>query len=310
MMDKKLSDLIRQLSTDDSKSLGQKALKACEEVGELAKVVLPFENAFACKHRFVDRRAILEEVADVILTVTSIANNLGFDDAELEEMIKEKALYWAELQARDRGAKFPVPYEIHITVKTDQLDHFKESCSMIGVKPLLLDLQNSMGSTVMQEVMTSSIHVGDNASVYTEMFRIANALRERGLRVIREKIETVPWHPAAPSFSDRDPKMPPNCYFECHLAIVTTEDQLAKLRECAANNGCHMSKNIFKKVDENHVKIMVTFRRYEGPAEEFQSMVHQIKGQLESNEFVVDKVITEFSIYDSKVSHDAAWLTR
>lgn len=308
-MNSKLSELIRKLSLEDTKTLGQKALKACEEVGELAKVVLPFENAFACKHRFVDRQSILEEVADVILTVKSIAYSLDFDDSEIEEMLKEKALYWAELQARDRGAKFPVPYEIHITVKTDQLEHFKDACLMAGVKPLLLDLQNSEGSSVMQEVMTSSVHVGNNASVYTEMFRISNALRERGLKVIREKIETVPWHPAAPSFSDRNPKMPPNCYFEAHLAVLTTEDQLSKLRECAADQECHMSKNIFKKVDESHVKIMVTFRRYEGSSEEFRSMADQIKGQIESQGFIVEKVITEFSVYDSKVSHDAAWLT-
>ncbi len=46
---------IQLLTETDQKSLSQKALKACEEVGELAKVFLPFENAHACNHRFVDK---------------------------------------------------------------------------------------------------------------------------------------------------------------------------------------------------------------------------------------------------------------
>lgn len=307
-MDKKLLEFIRELSNSDSKSLSQKTLKACEEVGELAKVVLPFEDAFACKHRFVDRRAILEEVADVMLTVMSVAHNLGFEDSDLDEMIKEKALYWAELQSRDRDAKFPIPYEIHVTVKSDKVENFKTACATANVKPLLLDLQNSSGVAVMQELMTSSVFMGNNSSVYAEMQRISGALRNQGFNVVREKIETVPWHPAAPSNKHAQPEMPPNCYFESHLAIVTTEADLPKLRELVTKHGCHLSKNVFKRIDRDHFKIMSTYRKYEGIFETFKDSVEAIKKDIISAGFEVEKTIVEFSVYDSRVSHDATWL--
>lgn len=307
-MDKKLLEFIRELSGADSKSLSQKTLKACEEVGELAKVVLPFEDAFACKHRFVDRRAILEEVADVMLTVMSVAYNLDFEDSDLDEMIKEKALYWAELQSRDRDAKFPIPYEIHVTVKSNNVESFKTACAAANVKPLLLDLQNSNGVAVMQELMTSSVFMGNNSSVYAEMQRISNALVGQGFNVVREKIETVPWHPAAPSNKHAQPEMPLNCYFESHLAIVTSEADLPRLRDLVTKHGCHLSKNVFKRIDQDHFKIMSTYRKYDGIFENFKDSVEAIKKDIISAGFEVEKTIVEFSVYDSRVSHDATWL--
>lgn len=308
-MDKKLIELVKSLSSSDSKSLSQKALKACEEVGELAKVILPFEDAFACKHRFVDRRAILEEVADVWLTIISIAYNLDFNDTDIEEMIKEKALYWAELQARDREAKFPVPYEIHVTVKSSDVAYFKKSCAEMGVKPLLLDLQNQSGSSVLQDLMTSSIHLGNNSSAYTELQRIVNHLKSDGFTVVRQKIETVPWHPAAPSDKHSNPIMPKNCYFESHLAVIANSDTIKHLQELVAKHGCHISANIFKKIDDKRFKIMCTYRQYTGVYEVFKNSLENIKTDILAAGFEIDKTIVEFSVYDSRVSHDAAWLT-
>ena len=44
-MNKELLKLIKELSLKDKKSLSQKALKTSEETGELARVILPFDNA-------------------------------------------------------------------------------------------------------------------------------------------------------------------------------------------------------------------------------------------------------------------------
>lgn len=307
-MNKELVQFIQKLSAEDTKSLSQKALKACEEVGELAKVVLPFENAFACQHRFVDRKAILEEVADVILTVQSIAYSLGFSEDELDEMIKDKSMYWAELQNRDKAAKFPVPFEIHVTVKCAEVERFKEACKELNIKPLLLDLQNKVGENILNDLMTSSIHVGDNSSVYKELQRISNGLKSLNFDVVREKIETVPWHPAAPSKKHINPEMPTDCYFESHLAIITDEASLPILRDIVTVCGCHLSKNIFKKIDDQHFKIMATYRKYDMLLEDFQANVNRIKQTIEEHNFAIDRVIVEFSVYDSRVSHDAAWL--
>ena len=67
--------------------------------------------------------------------------------------------------------------------------------------------------------MTSSKHFGDNRSAYEESERIVKELRNRGYKVVRNKIESVPWHPAAPQDNDKDHPLfhgepiPNGCYF-------------------------------------------------------------------------------------------------
>lgn len=109
------NEFIRQLSLDDKKNLSQKALKTCEEVGELAKAVLPYESAPGTNHRFIDKYKILEEVADVYLTSMSIAYCLGFSDEEIEGMINQKSLKWSELLSR-APKKWPIsnPSPVHL----------------------------------------------------------------------------------------------------------------------------------------------------------------------------------------------------
>ena len=160
-------DYIKTLSKSDTKTLVQKTLKTVEEVGELAKVVLPYENAFATTHRFVNKSQILEEVADSILCLYSIAYNIDATDEDIEQMVTHKMMKWADLQAREGRIKYPIPFEIHVTVnmtgyttdkgfKQDQLDveAFKDVCKEIGVKPILLDLHLQEGA-VIKDLMTS-----------------------------------------------------------------------------------------------------------------------------------------------------------
>lgn len=201
-----------------------------------------------------------------------------------------------------------IPYEIHVTVRSSEVEIFKIACLAVNVKPLLLDLQNSNGVAVMQELMTSSVFIGNDSSVHAELQRISIALRAYGFNVVREKIETVPWHPAAPSNKHAQLEMPLNCYFESHLTIVTTEADLPKLRELVTKHGCHLSKNVFKKIDKDYFKIMSTYRKYEGIFETFKDSVETIKKDIISAGFEVEKTIVEFSVYDSRVSHDASWL--
>jgi len=307
-MKQKTFDDIRTLTKSDFKSLTQKALKSCEEVGELAKVVLPFENAYATTHRFVDKDKILEEVCDVVLTTLSVAYELEFNDDDIDAMLNRKIKKWAEMQHRETKADYPVPYEIHITVTTDDIPKFKNICDDIGVKPIVIDLQNRSGVSIMDDVMTSSTHVGNNNSVYIEMKRISDAMVEYGLTVLREKIETVPWHPAAPSNDHADKTMPKDCYFEAHFGVLCTNETLPKLGKLAKNTGSHLSRNAFKKHDDGRVTMMITHRRKDCTSETFANAVEAIKQTL-AEEFEVKKVIVEFSVFDTKVNHDATWIT-
>jgi NTP pyrophosphatase (non-canonical NTP hydrolase) len=325
MLNKELLDYIKHLTDNDTKSLSQKALKAAEEVGELAKCVLPYDNAAGTTHRFITKSKILEEVSDTLLTVLSVAYELDFTDEDIEQMVNHKTKKWADLQAREGRVKYPIPYEIHVTVDVesylkrfsggtpeifldDIVEVFCDDCEVARVKPILLDLHLKNGA-VFKDLMTSSTFMGDNRGAYQEMKRISDTLKHFNWKVVREKIETIPWHPAAPSKKHEQPIMPPNCYFECHFNVITPVVRMEELDELAKRLHFHKSRNILKKITDDIVTTMVTHRRYGSPYEDVRHDIDNFKKMFEDSGFEIEKEIVEFSIYDSKVSHDAAWIT-
>lgn len=311
-MNQQLLNYIQELSKKDKKTLSQKALKVAEESGELAKAVLPFDSAYATRHRFVDKTKILEEVCDTILASISIAYNLDFSHEEIEEMMYTKSERWQELQTSEDAIEFPLPYEIHITVSAKEgeidnefIEHFKTACQELNVKPISLDLENKSGESL-KDVMTSSRFIGDNRSVYEEVQRIKNGLEYRRFKVVREKVETVPWHPGSPKKSGD--KMPKNCYFEAHIGCIISEEQKEQLNFITKSHNAHLSRNAFKKLEDGKFVNMVTLRNYGGTKNDFDCDVKTLSSKLKSNKISFEKIITEFCIYDTKVSHDYLWL--
>lgn len=309
-------DTIKQLSEIDEKTLSQKALKLGEEFGELAQAVLPYENGFATTHRFVTSTKILEEVADTMLCALSIAYDLGFSDEDLRDMMVEKCIKWSKLQQANIKGRFPLPFEIHITVKLpgpNMVEYFKDVCKDIGVKPIVLDLKAGI-----QDVMTSSVIMSDNKGAYEEMCRISELLKVHNFNVIRDKIETVPWHPAAP-LVQYDVK--PNRYFECHINIVVNDEERLKLINWNDdfNIGGHFSKNAFKRInDEDYVQMLTlrsstitnvdvttapTFIQY------INNVLEQLKTMSYLREGAVLKHAVEYAIYDTNIAHDTSWVT-
>lgn len=301
---------IRELAKQDRKTLSQKALKVCEEAGELAKVILPYDNASGTIHRFVDRKAILEEIADVYLTIISIAYAEDFSDEEIQDMVEYKAKKWADIQRVEAKLQDKIPYEIHVTVSGEiSKDKFIRVCNGLGVKPIILDLQKD--ENIIKDVMTSSVYMGNNRGAYQEMKRISNGLWAQGFEIAREKIETVPWHSAAPSSKGRTILMPKDCYFETHIGVVVPNQfgtQKSILARVAKDYGAHLSRNAFKTHADGSFTQMVTYRKYEGTYEEFEAEAQRLETAIRER-FAIEKRITEFSIFDTKVSHDSAWLT-
>lgn len=315
-MNKELRDYVKDLSERDKKTITQKALKCAEETGELARKVLPYEDAHGTTHRFVAKESILEEVADVVLTAMSIGYELGFSHEEIDDMMRHKALNWQEVQAKSDRVTYPIPFEIHITINVGEnfdTDQYVEDCAKISkirgsrVKPIVIDLENE-GEYVMKDVQTSSHYFGNNAGACIEARAIADAMEAMGYDVVRVKIETVPWHPAAPQ-TEKD-NMPGDCYFESHIGCIITPEEKSKLANIADGNDCHMSRNFFKKMEDGKFVNMITYRKYDGTYDDFIKTVESIKGVLKFHDIHFEKVITEFAIYDTKVSHDFLWLEK
>lgn len=314
-MNKGTVDFIKSLSQQDPKTLSQKALKGSEEMGELSKKVLSFEGAAHTAHRFVRAQEILEECADVMLCVMSMAYSLGFDDSELESMLIEKANKWQSLIGREKRTRFPLAYEMHVTVDTPgELEQFRQVCSTLGVKPIVLALQERAAAQDITQVMTSSNFAGDDHGAGQELYRISSGLKAAGYTISREKIECAPWHPAAPLDGDVGKSMPPGCYFEAHLQVeLVCENQFeqaakeSSLKVIALEHAAHYSRNMFKQYAELHYTRMLTVRGYTGTYEDFKKKVQALAIQLRQNGFDIQKEVIEFALFDNNTALDKTW---
>lgn len=305
-MNAQLRDYVRKLTAADPKSLVEKGLKSASEAGELASAILAHANVAGAQHRFVGRANVLDEVADVILAALSVAYELGATDEEVDAEIHRKALKWEGIQAAETGARFPLPFEIHVTVERADLDAFRAACADLGVKPIVLDLHLRSGGAV-QDVQTSSVFHGDNQGSLAEVRRISDGLAAAGFTVLREKIETVPWHPAAPSEARPGLTMGPGCYFEAHLNVLCTDERRPLLKLVAGAHGAHLSRNAFKVLSDGSFTIMITHRAHSGTEADFRRDLGHLSAMLREAGFSVAKEIVEFSIHDTRPAHDAAW---
>lgn len=308
-----LLNYIKLLTERDTKTLSQKTLKLSEEQGELSSKVLPYEGAAGTNHRMATSRSILEECADIFLVNQSIVFDLGFTMEEFQDMVFKKAQVWNGLQVQEGRAfdKFDkLPFEIHVTISNKEginIDQYKADCKQIGVKPILLALQDKDGSKVMDDVMTSSNVFGHNGDAMVEMERITAELKAAGYTVVRQKIESSYWHPKAPFERDTSIQMPKGCYFECHLNLVCCDDILEQVSASAKLHDCHLSKNAFKSFEDGSYILMLTVRSYEGVYEDFEARMTSIKADLVDKGIKWEKEIVEFSVYDTKVAHDNLW---
>jgi hypothetical protein len=311
--------MLRELSVMDTKSLSGKLLKVTEENGELAGELQAYDGLDGAHHRITTQERVLEEAVDVLLASISIPLSIGFSEVDITDMIQRKMNKWAELQKKQAVSQGKLPYEIHITVEEAEIEYFQQVCHNLGVKPIILDLQTIGGDNTDQQaikdVMTSSTLMGNNNQAISEMERITKGLENAHLSVVRKKIETVPWHPAAPSESDSTPEMPKDCYFESHIAVIVDDPSTRREIDtyCHANK-LHASRNAFKRYEDGSYKLMLTYRAYDGTQEKFKAVLSGFASDLslikdqQGEPLTIDKVITEFSLFDSKISHDQAWL--
>jgi len=314
-----INDYIKDLSIKDKKTLSQKALKLVEEIGELARVILPYDSAHGTNHRFTDKDAILEELVDIYLTNISISHSLGFTDDEFNDMLVKKTKKWGSLQAKEEEATFPLPFEIHVTIEADSflesISEFKEDCKDIGVKPIVIDLEINDGS-IIKDVMTSSKFFGDNRGAYEESERIVRELKDMGYKVVRNKIESVPWHPSAPVISNGK-EIPNGCYFESHIGVIINNGEKKSLNyfvndflmnEVELSGTAKLSQNFFKKANDGKFVNMLTYRSNTCGRPTFQLEVETIKSLLEEYCYDYEKVEVEYAVYDTNVTHDAKWI--
>ena len=202
-------------------------------------------------------------------------------------------------------------YEIHVTVRTNEVERFQNVCKDIGVKPIILDLQKKSGD-VLCEVMTSStISTYDKTVVEakSDMISICALLTKAGFEVIRSKIETVPWHPLAPS-EHNGVKHFEGSHFETHFGVIINHsDDVENLKAIANRFNLHLSKNILKRRPDGSYIQMATYRSYDKVSEDFSLLVDEILKAMYAKHLTLEKLPKiEFAVYDSNHQHDMNWI--
>lgn len=182
-------------------------------------------------------------------------------------------------------------HEIHLTVnRPDDINAFKEFCTSINIKPVVLDLDSTL------DVMTTSRVIGSKEDVFDHIVRLKVLLIAESYEVIRTKVETTLTNPIAKQTSGKD-------YYESHFAIKVVDNfTITKLHELSWGRALHVSKNLFK----NDV-IMATYRSFMCDLDDHVRNVSEIYENLKNN-FEVIKVINEFCWYDSNLAHDNEWI--
>jgi NTP pyrophosphatase (non-canonical NTP hydrolase) len=291
---------IEALSLRDRKTLSQKGLKAGEEVGELSKAILPLETAHGTNHRLPNTEKVIEECADLVLVAYSIAHSLGQSFEDFVNVLDRKSRYWEFLlDNEDKVDSSNLQFEIHITVRNAEVEKFIEDCHTLAVKPIILDLYTT--EVVIPDIMTSSKFQGSTTEVMRYTRDLATNLRSMGHDVVREKIETVPWHPAAAIKKIGDDR-----YFEAHIAFRNPDKD--KLDIFCKEHDIHLSRNTMKK-DTNSV-LMGTYRvaaKHTSP-EDFVIRINNMCDLAEAQGFYIDRPHTEYSLYDDNQTHDKEWI--
>lgn len=89
-----LLDKLQARSLRDKKTLTQKALKLCEESGELAQVVLPLEKAYGTTYKTATLAQVLEEGTDAATVALSVVFTAGFTPEQIIAEIERKLVKW------------------------------------------------------------------------------------------------------------------------------------------------------------------------------------------------------------------------
>lgn len=203
----------------------------------------------------------------------------------------------------DQGG-FVGPHEMHVTVDPSSTDPaiFQEACSDLGIKAHVIENEMPGGETV-TDYLTGSDMVGRSSEAFAELGRIAGGLRASGLKVVREKIETVPWHPMSPKTNlDR---LPDGTYFECHFTLPDLPT-IHGFRYLQWGDVPFLISTTENK--RNAGLLFATMRHYITTAGAFVENVEGIHKSLSQQLKDIAKPVVEFSLYDSNPDHDRDWV--
>lgn len=205
-------------------------------------------------------------------------------------------------------------FEAHITLKNTEYlqntSNFEKFCTDNSVKPIFIELERG---DMPKQIMTSSLHKGNFDEIKEEVQNLAKKMEVENYEVIRLKIEAHPENTGIPATTNDILESQKENYFEAHykilLPISTSNHSKKQLISLCQNYQAHLSKNAFKKRNDNFEERFVTKRIYKvGKKEAFQAF-DELHQALEKESYQIDKKIVEYCVFDTNESVDDNWLT-
>lgn len=191
-------------------------------------------------------------------------------------------------------------YEFHVTLQNANKEKFKSFCSVLKVKPIILDIQQKDSKSIYEEVMTSSTeNFKTDLEAKKHLDYLVKKLKEQSFEVIREKIECEPTH------KDIN-KCLQNKYLEAHLNVFVKNDQtLENVTSICKNYNVHLSRNVNKQL-ENGFTIMITYRE-NVKLKIFKHKLNKIIKEIKQFHNI-EKEVIEYALFDSNLNYDTQWL--
>lgn len=312
-----LSKTTESLAQNDPRSLMELATKIHTDADSF-KTMVNADSTASFSKTFSGKEVIANKAVDILTNTYIALMKIGLNAGEIDNLIRSKL---TEMAGTIHSLDQKYPFEIHITAEIpsnssyeEYLQKFVATCSIAKVKPIMLDLQSQASQHVMNDATTSSKLYGTEKEARDEVERICKILTESNFKVIRKKIETAVWHEKA-----QKEKLNPGEYFECHVGLLiptsNIEERMQILSQLCKKHSPHLSRNTMKNTENGNLVQMATIRTYESPDVKkisnrkfFENTIESFAKELTERGFEYEKLVYEFAIYDTRNSHDKAWL--
>lgn len=202
----------------------------------------------------------------------------------------------------NKQIKESTPYQIHLSVDSnDEMsgllpEEFTNICSKLGIEGLVVS--NIMkDKTSILDMFTNVVIYGTLDEAFMKIALLKASLKNYGIKVIREKIETHPYNPIITGTG----------YYERHYKLIDSDyDTVVRvMRYFWSSNNVGLSENL------NTKKVMLTIRSRSESLTHFDNKCNTLINGYTNNSWikkiVKDNPITEYAIYDSKIDNE--WIS-
>ena len=137
---------------------------------------------------------------------------------------------------------------------------------------------------------------------------VSDELAKAGFRVTRSKLEASPRNDDIPE-NDTDVEHAAMRYFEHHVKLLLSHEDISRLQQIAQRHEAHLSRNAFVQREDLLSERFVTQRCWKVGRKTAQRRLDLLLSELQQAALTVIESEAEYVVYDSNLSLDAGWIT-